>query len=122
MSGTVCMAQQRGTVFCVPALPLCMYGPLCVCVCVCVCTGHEIEVIHQQYPADIAVFKRCRLEFAEGIKLLQENGFPDVSSAGTMHRSNPHISASELQLLVFRMTPPGVWNMRTIATKLFSHV
>jgi len=36
-------------------------------------------VVAEQYPYEKAVFKRLRLTFAEAIKILQENGFPDVS-------------------------------------------
>jgi hypothetical protein len=43
--------------------------------------ARELGVIGQQYPFEMPVFKRLRLTFPEGIKMLQENGYPDVSDA-----------------------------------------
>ncbi|MEW5315913.1 MAG: hypothetical protein WDW38_007311 [Sanguina aurantia] len=45
------------------------------------CAG-DLKVIAQQYPFEPAVFKPLRLTFPEGIKLLHENGFPDVDPPG----------------------------------------
>ncbi len=51
--------------------------PACAC---SVGAAREISVVHKQYPAEPAQFKRLRLTYAEGIKLLQQNGYPDVSA------------------------------------------
>eukprot|EP00983_Pelagomonas_calceolata_P132207 1161844-Pelagomonas_calceolata.AAC.8 len=42
----------------------------------------DMAVVAEQYPFEKAVFKRLRLTFAEAIKILQENGYPDVSPPG----------------------------------------
>lgn len=42
----------------------------------------DLEAIGKQYPFELPAFKRLRLTFPEGIKLLQENGYPDVSRLG----------------------------------------
>ncbi len=44
----------------------------------CLPAARELAVIGQQYPFELPAFKKLRLTFAEGIKLLQENGYPDV--------------------------------------------
>lgn len=38
----------------------------------------DMAVVAEQYPFEKAVFKRLRLTFAEAIKILQENGYPDI--------------------------------------------
>jgi hypothetical protein len=40
-----------------------------------------MAVVAEQFPYNKAVFKRLRLTFAEAIKILQENGYPDVSDS-----------------------------------------
>ncbi|MEW5296938.1 MAG: hypothetical protein WDW36_000183 [Sanguina aurantia] len=47
------------------------------------CAG-DLKVIAQQYPFEPAVFKPLRLTFPEGIKLLHDNGFPDVDPLGDL--------------------------------------
>jgi aspartyl-tRNA synthetase len=42
--------------------------------------ARELEVVAQQYPFEPIAYKPLRLTFAEGIKMLQENGYPDVSA------------------------------------------
>ncbi len=42
--------------------------------------ARELEVVAQQYPFEPIAYKPLRLTFPEGIKMLQENGYPDVSS------------------------------------------
>lgn len=44
----------------------------------------EVDVVHSQFPAEPAQFKRVRLTFAEGIKMLQENGYPDIDPLGDL--------------------------------------
>jgi len=46
--------------------------------------ARELSVINQQFPFELPVFKRLRLTFAEGIKMLQENGYPDVDPLGDL--------------------------------------
>ncbi len=41
----------------------------------------ELNTVAKQYPFEPPVFKALRLTFEEGIKLLQENGYPDVSAS-----------------------------------------
>lgn len=41
--------------------------------------AREMAVVAEQFPFEPAVFKRLRLTFPEAIKILQENGYPDVS-------------------------------------------
>jgi aspartyl-tRNA synthetase len=45
--------------------------------------GKELSVISQQYPFELPVFKPLRLTFPEGIAMLQESGYPDVSCNST---------------------------------------
>lgn len=45
----------------------------------------DLAAVAEQYPFDLPQFKRCRLTFAEGIKLLQDNGYPDVDPLGDLN-------------------------------------
>lgn len=44
--------------------------------------AREMAVIGQQFPFDMPKFKALRLTFAEGIKMLQESGYPNVRPGG----------------------------------------
>lgn len=45
----------------------------------------ELAVIGQQYPFELPVFKPLRLTFPEGIKMLQDSGYPDVDPMGDLN-------------------------------------
>ncbi|KAJ9507170.1 hypothetical protein QJQ45_004832 [Haematococcus lacustris] len=46
--------------------------------------SRELAVVGQQFPFSMPEFKRLRLTFAEGIKMLQEGGYPDVDPVGDL--------------------------------------
>ena len=48
-------------------------------------SAKELSVIGQQYPFEMPVFKPLRLTFPEGIKMLQESGYPDVDPLGDLN-------------------------------------
>jgi hypothetical protein len=52
--------------------------------------GRELGVIKAQYPFEMPVFKRVRLTYEEGIKMLQEGGYPDVSHRAPDSVLSPH--------------------------------
>lgn len=45
----------------------------------------ELATIGQQYPFEPLIYRPCRLTFEEGIKMLQENGYPDVDPMGDLN-------------------------------------